>query len=175
MPTSAAPLPRAIPCPAAMATRSPVKDPGPTATATRSTEESAVRVDRSARSIAGKSSSPWRRCACHVSSDSTSRPSKSATDAQSVDVSSANNTRPHLLDELGRPPPRCRDDDAALRVGDVLERQLEAIVRQERPGSVGPFDHRDAAGVEAFLPSGVREVDALEAVEVDVKERKPAD
>ncbi len=61
MPTSAAPLPRAIPCPAAIATRRPVKDPGPTATATRSTDDSAVRVERSARSIAGKSSSPWRR------------------------------------------------------------------------------------------------------------------
>ena len=101
MPTIAAPAPRAMPCPAAIATRRPVKDPGPTATATRSTDESAVLVMRSARSIAGKSSSPWRRCARHVSSASTSRPSKSATDAQSVDVSSANNTGPQLLDELG--------------------------------------------------------------------------
>src|SRR5882672_355371 len=172
MPTSAAPLPRAIPCPAAMATRSPVKDPGPTATATRSTEESAVRVERSARSIAGKSSSPWRRCACHVSSARTSRPSNSATDAQSVDVSSANNTGPQLLDELGRPWPRGLDDDAALRVGDVLELQFEPIVGQQRTGTVGPLDHRDTAGVETLLPPGVREVHSLEAVEVDVEERE---
>src|SRR5712691_2475630 len=162
MPTSAAPLPRAIPCPAAIATRRPVNEPGPTATATRSTEESAVRVERSARSIAGKSSSPCRRCACQVSSARTSRPSNSATDAQSVDVSSANNTRPQLLDEFRGTWPR-RGDDAALRVGDVLELQGEAIVGQQGTGAVGPFDHRDSARVETFLPTGVREVDALEA------------
>src|SRR5256884_7326902 len=174
MPTSAAPLPRAIPCPAAIATRSPVNDPGPTATATRSTDESAVRVERSARSIAGKSSSPCRRCACHVSSARTSRPSKSATDAQSVDVSSANNTRSQLLHELCGTWPRGRDDNAALRVGDVLERYLKAIVGQQRARAVRPLDHGDPAGVETLLPPGVGEVDALEAIEVDVKERKPA-
>src|SRR2546428_7557575 len=174
MPTSAARWPRAMPCPAAIATRRPVNDPGPTAAATRSTDESAVRVDRSARSIAGKSSSPCRRCARHVSSARTSRPSKSATDAQSVDVSSANNTRAQLLHELGGAPSRGRDDDALLRVRNVLELQVEPIVRQQRTGAVGPLDHRDATRVETLFPSGVGEVDALEAVEGDVKERESA-
>src|SRR5207248_1978934 len=170
MPTSAAPFPRAMPCPAAIATRRPVKDPGPTATATRSTDESAVRVMRSARSIAGKSSSPCRRCACHVSSAMTSRPSKSATDAQSVDVSSANNTGAELLHEFGGARSRRRDDDAALGVGDVLELHLEAIVGQQRARTVGPLDHGDPAGFESLLPPGVRQVDSLEAIQVDVKE-----
>src|SRR5438045_8348126 len=150
MPTSAAPFPRAIPCPAAIATRRPVKDPGPTATATRSTDESAVRVDRSARSIAGKSSSPCRRWARHVSSARTSRPSKSATDAQSVDVSSANNTGPQLLYEFRRTWPRRRHDDPALGVRDVLEPHLETIFGQQWLGAVGPLDHRHSAGVESF-------------------------
>src|SRR5947209_853058 len=121
MPTRAAPFPRAMPCPAAIAMRRPVKDPGPTATATRSTDESAVRVMRRARSIAGKSSSPCRRCACQVSSARTSRPSKSATDAQSVDVSSANSTGAELLYELRGAWPRRRHDDAPFCIGDVLE------------------------------------------------------
>src|SRR2546428_2684425 len=163
-PTSAAPFPRAIPCPAAIATRSPVNDPGPVATATRVTAERALRVLARIRSIAGKSSSPCRRCACHVSSASTSRPSKSATDAQVVDVSSANNTRPQLLDELGGTRPGRGDDDAALGVRDVLEPHLEAIVGQQRPGAVGPFDHGDSAGVQRLFPAGVGEIDALEAV-----------
>src|SRR6059036_3483445 len=132
MPTRAAPLPRAIPCPAAIETRRPVNDPGPVATATRVTAESAVRVERRIRSIAGKSSSPCRRCACQVSSARTSRPSKSATDAQSVDVSSASNTGLQLLDELGGARTRRRDNDAALRVRDVLELHVEAIVGQQR-------------------------------------------
>src|SRR5438132_1693172 len=174
MPTSAAPLPRAIPWPAAIATRSPVKDPGPTATATRSTDESAVLVERSARSIAGKSSSPWRRCACQVSSARTSRPSKSATDAQSVDVSSANNTGAQLFDELGGTRPRGRDDDVALGIRDMLELDLETVIREQRTRAVRPLDHRHAAGIEAFLPAGVCEIDALEPVEVDVKEGQPA-
>src|SRR6266849_4573741 len=173
-PTSAAPFPRAMPCPAAIATRRPVNDPGPTATATRSTDESGVRVIRSARSIAGKSSSPCRRCACHVSSARTSRPSKSATDAQSVDVSSANNTGAQLLYELGGARPRGRDHDAPLRVGDVLELHLEAVVGQQRTRTVGPLDHGHPAGLKTFFPPGVREICTFEAVEVDVKEGQPS-
>src|SRR5438552_19034158 len=174
MPTRAAPFPRAMPCAAAIATRRPVKDPGPTATATRSTDESAVRVMRSARSIAGKSSSPCRRCACQVSSARTSRPSKSATDAQSVDVSSANNTGTQLLYELRGAWPRRRHDDAPFCIGDVLELHLEAFVGQQRTRAVGPLDHRNPAGFKTLFPPGVRQVDSLEAVQVDVKERKPS-
>src|SRR2546428_10898739 len=135
-PTSAAPLPRAIPWPAAIATRSPVNEPGPVATATRVTAENAVRVLARIRSLAGKSSSPCPRCACQVSSARTSRPSKSATDAQSVDVSSANNTGAQLFHELGGAGPRGRDHDAALGVRDGLELDLETVIREQRTRAV---------------------------------------
>src|SRR5213593_4670808 len=118
-----------------MATRRPVNDPGPVATATRSTDESAVRVERSARSIAGKSSSPCRRCACQVSSARTSRPSKSATDAQEVDVSSANNTGAQLLGEVPRAWAGRGKDDAALGVRDVLEPNVDTVVGQGFAGA----------------------------------------
>src|SRR5437899_3382345 len=153
-----------------MATRRPVNDPGPVATATRVTAESAVRVERRIRSIAGKRSSPCRRCACQVSAARTSRPSKSATDAQSVDVSSASNTAVQLLHEARRPRAGRRDDDAPLGVRDVLEAYVEPVVGQPRAGAIRPFDDGHAAGLEAFLPAGVREVRAFETIEVDVKE-----
>src|SRR3989442_7591385 len=172
-PTSAAPFPRAIPCPAAIATRSPVNDPGPVATATRVTAERALRVFARIRSIAGNSSSPCRRWACHVSSASTSRPSKSATDAQVVEVSSANNTRADLLDQSCRAGTGRREDDAPLRVRDVLETDLEPIAGEGVRRAIRPFDDRDAARVDCFLPAGVRDVDALEAIQVDVEEREP--
>src|SRR5438874_4001172 len=104
----------------------------------------------------------------------TSRPSKSATDAQSVDVSSANNTGAELLHEFGGARSRRRYDDAALGVGDVLELHLEAIVGQQRSGTAGPLDHGDPAGFESLFPPGVRQVDSLEAVQVDVEEGKPS-
>src|SRR5438094_6170667 len=170
MPTRAAPFPRAMPCPAAIATRRPVNDPGPTATATRSTDESAVRVERSARSIAGKSSSPCRRCACQVSSARTSRPSKSATDAQEVDVSSANNTGAQLLDEVRRARAGRGKDDAALGVRDVLEPNVDTVVGQGVAGAIRPFDDRHPAGVERLLPPGVREVGTLAPVESELEE-----
>src|SRR5712691_1454376 len=157
-----------------MATRRPVNDPGPVATAMRVTAESAVRVERRIRSIAGKSSSPCRRCACQVSSARTSRPSKSATDAQEVDVSSANNTAAQLLDEVGRARPGRGQDDAALGVGDVLEPDVDTVVGQRVPGAIRPFDDRDPAGVERLLPPGVREVGALETVEIEMEEWEPA-
>src|SRR5438552_16763334 len=174
MPTSAAPFPRAIPCPAAIATRRPVKDPGPTATATRSTDESAVRVIRSARSIAGNISSPSGRSSSLVAPTMTTRPSNRATDPKSFDVSSANNTGAQLLHEFGGARSRRRDDDAALGVSDVLELHLKAIVGQQRSGTVGPLDHRDPAGCESLFPPRVRQVDLLEAVQVDVDEGKPS-
>jgi len=68
------------------------------------------------------------------------------------------------------PRPRRRDDDAALRIGDVLEPHLETIVGQEQTGTVGPLDHGDPSGLEGFFPARVGEVDALETVEVDMKE-----
>src|SRR5207245_1799502 len=167
MPTRAAPLPRAIPCPAAIETRRPVNEPGPVATATRVTAESAVRVESRIRSIAGKSSSPCRRWARQVSSPRTSRPSKSATDAQSVDVSSASNTAVQLLYEARRPRTGRRDDDAPFGISDVLEAHVEPIVGQCRAGSIRPFDDGHAAGLEALLTAGVRKVRTFEAVEVD--------
>src|SRR3989442_4677732 len=172
MPTRAAPLPRAIPWPAAIETRRPVNEPGPVATATRVTAESAVRVESRIRSIAGKSSSPCRRWARQVSSPRTSRPSKSATDAQSVDVSSASNTAVQLLYEARRPRTGRRDDDAPLRIGDVFEAHIEPVVGQRVAGSIGPFDHRHAAGLEALLPAGVGDVRAFEAIKVHVEERQ---
>jgi len=63
------------PSAAEIATRSPVNDPGPVATAILSISESGVRVLASSRSIAGNSSSAWRRCACQVSSPRTAVPS----------------------------------------------------------------------------------------------------
>src|SRR5438093_520050 len=173
-PTSAAPLPRAIPWPAAIATRSPVNEPGPVATATRVTAENAVRVLTRIRSIAGKSSSPCLRCACQVSSARTSRPSKSATDAQEVDVSSANNTRAQLLDEVRRARAGRGKDDAALGVRDVLEPNVDTVVGQGVAGAIRPFDDRHPAGVERLLPPGVREVGTLETVEIEMEERQPA-
>src|SRR5207245_7384730 len=173
-PTSAAPLPRAIPWPAATATRSPGNEPGPVATATRVTAESAVRVLTRIRSIAGKSSSPCRRCACQVSSARTSRPSKSATDAQEVDVSSANNTGAQLLDEVRRARAGRGKDDAALGVRDVLEPNVDTVVRQGVPGAIRPFDDRHPAGVERLPPPGVREVGTPEKAEIDTEERHQA-
>src|SRR2546430_255229 len=170
MPTRAAPLPRAIPWPAAIETRRPVNEPGPVATATRVTAESAVRVESRIRSIAGKSSSPCRRWARQVSSPRTSRPSKSATDAQSVDVSSASNTAVELLHQARRARARRRDDNSPLGVRDVFEVNVEPVIGQPRTGSIRPFDDCHAAGVEALLPAGVREVRAFETIEVNVKE-----
>src|SRR5437762_6208535 len=170
MPTSEAPLPRAIPGPAAMATRNPVNEPGPVATAIRSTDARAVRVDSKRRSIAPKSSSPCLRCARQVSSPRTSRPSKSATEAHSVEVSSANNTRAKLPHERGGSRPGRLDDDPPFGVRDGLEPDVEAVVGQRRAGSVRPLDDRHSARLETLLPPGVREAGAFEAVEIDVKE-----
>src|SRR5206468_4113631 len=55
----------------------------------------------------------------------------------------------------------------------VLERHVETVIGQERTGAVGPLDDRDPTGVETLFPTGVREVDAFEAIEIDVKEREP--
>src|SRR3989442_6235011 len=173
-PTSAAPLPRAIPCPAAIATRSPVNEPGPVATATRDTAESAVRVDPRIRPMAGKSSSPWRRCARQVSSASTSRPSKSATDAHSVEVSSANNTAAQLLDDAGGPRSGRGDHDASLGFGDVLEANVEPVWGELGASALRPFDNRHATGLDALFPSGVEEIHSLETVEIDMEERQAA-
>jgi hypothetical protein len=45
------------------------------------------------------------------------------------------------------------EDDAALRVGDVLEMDVEAIGRQRIAGAIGPFDHGDASAIEGLLAS----------------------
>src|SRR5439155_24251838 len=51
---------------------------------------------------------------------------------------------------------------------------LKAIGEQQPPRAVGPLDHRNPAGFKTLSPPGVRQVDSLEAVQVDVKERKPS-
>src|SRR2546430_7014913 len=173
MPTSEAPLPRAIPCPAAMATRNPVNEPGPVATAIRSTDARAVRVDSKRRSIAPKSSSPCLRCARQVSSPRTSRPSKSATEAHSVEVSSANNTRAKLPHERGGSRAGRLDDDPPFGVRDGLEPDVEAVGGQRPAGPVRPLDDPPSPPPETPLPPRVREVGAFEAGKNHVEERAP--
>src|SRR3954468_9274575 len=173
IPTSEPPVPRAMPCAAAIATRRPVKEPGPVATATRSTSARLCRAPERTRSIVGKSSSPWRRCACHVSSASTPRPSYSATEAHAVDVSSAK----RLMEppqQLRRTLAGRREDDAPLRLGDVLEVDIDAVGRQIVAGAIGPFDDREPLRLEHLLPAGRAEVLSFEAVQVEMEEREPA-
>src|SRR5687767_1968273 len=173
-PTSAAPVPRARPCAAAIATRSPVKEPGPVATATRETPASVAPARARIRSIVGKSSSPWRRCACQVSSARTSRPSNSATDAQVVEVSSASNIAAYPFDERARARAGGLEDDPPLRLRDVLEPHVETVLRQLVPRAVRPLDDGHAAALERLLPPCRAEVRLREAVEVEMEHRHPA-
>src|SRR5438874_4559665 len=156
-----------------MATRRPVKDPGPVATAMRSTSVRLACALARMRSIAGNSASPWRRCACHVSSARTARPSKSATEAHAVEVSRAKRVTELLQESLGTRPVRAHEH-APLGIGDVLEVHVETVLGQGRTGAVGPLDDRDAAAVERLFPAGRPEVLALEPVEVQMEERHTA-
>src|SRR5688500_15819640 len=172
MPTIAAPAPRAMPCAAAIPMRKPVNEPGPVATATLSTDASVMRVRASSRSMVGKSSSACRRWACHVSSASTSWPSYRATDAHSVEVSSAKRVT-EALQELCRPRSGRLQRDGTLRVGDVREMHVETIEREALAGTVGPFDDRHPARVERLLPTCRAEIFTFEPIEIEMEERQP--
>src|SRR5688500_11410471 len=173
MPTIAAPAPRAMPCAAAIPIRRPVNEPGPVATATLSTDASVMRVRVSSRSMVGKSSSACRRWACHVSSARTSWPSYKATEAHSVEVSSAKRVT-ETLQELGRPRPGGMQRDGTLRVRDVREMHVETIERQPLARAVGPLDDRHPARVERLLPARRAEILSFEAIEIEMEERQPS-
>src|SRR6185436_11407045 len=149
-----------MPCAAAIATRRPVNDPGPVATATRSTSVRLERAFARRRSIVGKSSSPWRRCACQVSSPSTFFPSYSATEAHAVEVSSAKRVM-EPPQQLERARTGRGDHDAPLGVRDVLEVDVDAIRRQIRARAIGPLDDGDPAAVERLFPPRRAEVLSL--------------